>query len=428
MRTIIRFVLGVAFSLAAAGQVSALPFTWQTIRLGFRVAGITTKSGSFWICGAGGAIASSSDGEHWQIRHQHEAAGPLLLGIGFTSPSFGYAYGVSGAVLTTDDGGDTWIAHPVESGTILHASFSAPYFGIVRTRDKLLVFHGSPTPREVPNQDRVLTRFPYAYGVAALSAERLGALVKEGEYSEGSFLSTTDGGVTWTIYDPPSSGIRSFLSVDGHYWAVGHEVVKGLGVPLAMSSEDGTNWSRTTKNIHACHWEVCTSCNTSGCIASSTLLVDPFHGPTTYASVPEEGLTWNWAQVAGSVCTLNYGLRCVAAATPKDVEAQPAVPSPRTEGLPRLGAPAITVMGLVCIECTVDRSLTEPRQSTNLIHADLVVGMDGSIKSAQIKGAPKVLKQTVQEQVEDWLFEPPRRDGKPIEVSITKEFGIAVPR
>jgi hypothetical protein len=70
MRTIIRLVLGVAFSLAAAGQVSALPPTWQTIRLGFRVAGITTKSGSFRICGAGGAIASSSDGEHWQIRHQ----------------------------------------------------------------------------------------------------------------------------------------------------------------------------------------------------------------------------------------------------------------------------------------------------------------------------------------------------------------------
>ena len=31
----------------------------------------------------------------------------------------------------------------------------------------------------MPNQDRVLTRFPYAYGVAALSAERLGQLPLE---------------------------------------------------------------------------------------------------------------------------------------------------------------------------------------------------------------------------------------------------------
>lgn len=96
-------------------------------------AGLTAIDGSLWICGAGGAIATSSDGTHWTVRKPHEDAGPLLLGIGFTSAKVGYAYGVAGAVVTTEDGGTTWTDHSVKTGTILAAAFSAPYFGIVRT-------------------------------------------------------------------------------------------------------------------------------------------------------------------------------------------------------------------------------------------------------------------------------------------------------
>jgi len=418
-------MLGLA--LIAARQGAALPVQWETIHLGFRVTGITANDGSLWVCGAGGAIASSSNGKDWQIRHPHEDYGPLLLGVGFTSPKFGYAYGVAGTILTTEDGGTTWMDHSVETGTILAAAFSAPYFGIVRTWEKLLFFDGSATPREVPNQDGVLNRFYYASGVASLSANRFGALVKEGAFSEGGFLTTPDGGRTWTFYDPPSSGIRSFLAMDGTYWAVGHEVVKGLGIPLAMSSVDGRNWDRTANNIKPCHWEVCRACNPSGCIASSTLVLDPFHGATAYASVPEGKLTTHWAQISGMICTLNFGLQCVAAEIPKDVEAIPIAPAPEQDESYTLGTPPKIVMGLVCIECAVDRSFSGD-ESSPLVRADLVIGTDGTVKSAKIKGAPKALRQTVQEQVEDWLFEPPQRDGKPAEVNITMRFTVAVPR
>jgi outer membrane biosynthesis protein TonB len=84
-------------------------------------------------------------------------------------------------------------------------------------------------------------------------------------------------------------------------------------------------------------------------------------------------------------------------------------------------------MGLVCIECAIDHSLEGDEWSPS-VRADLVIGTDGTVKSSRVKGAPKALMQTVQEQIEDWLFEPPRRDGKPTEVAITIGFTVAAPR
>ena len=426
MRNLLRLIAGLAL-IVAARQGTALPTAWETIHPGFRVTGLTAIDGKLWICGAGGAISFSSDGEHWKIQNPHEDTGPLLLGIGFTSAKFGYAYGVAGAVLTTEDAGTTWTDHSVESGTILDAAFSAPYFGIVRTRERLLYFNGTATPREVPNQGGVLNRFSHVSGVASLNDDRFGALVKEGEFSEGGFLTTTDGGATWTFYDPSSAGIRSFLSIHGSYWAVGHEVVNGSGIPLAMSSLDGRKWERTKNNIHACHWEVCRACNGGGCIASSTLVLDPFHGDTSYAWIPEGKLTTRWAQIPGTVCTLNFGLQCVAAGTPRDVDAQPTAPAPEPEEPYSLGSRPRIVMGLVCIECAIDRSLEGGEWSPS-VRADLVIGTDGTVKSSKVEGSPKVLMQTVQEQVDDWLFEPPRRDGNPTETAITIRFTVAEPR
>jgi len=426
LRVLVRFLLGLVL-IVTAKHGAASPIQWGTIHPGFRVTGITAIDGSLWICGAGGAISSSGDGTHWTVRNPHKDSGPLLLGLGFTSAKFGYAYGVAGAVLSTEDGGISWTDHSVRTGTILAAAFSAPFIGIVRTRDRMLFFNGTATPRDVPNQDGILNRFSYVSGIATLSDDKFGALVREGEFSEGGFLTTTDGGANWTFYDPPSAGIRNFLSVLGSYWAVGHEVVDGGGVPLAMSSVDGRKWERTKNNIRACHWEVCRACNASGCIASSTLVVDPFNAETSFASIPEGKLTTRWAQIPGTVCTLNFGLQCVAAGTPRDVEAQPTEPAPDPDEPSNLGTRPKIVMGLVCIECAIDRSL-EGDEASPMVRADLVIAMDGTVKSSRIRGAPKVLMQTVQEQVEDWLFEPPQRDGKLTEVAITIRFTVAVPR
>ncbi len=332
-----------------------------------------------------------------------------FLGLASQTPSLAMSTKIGGAVLTTEDGGTTWADHFVESGTILAAAFSAPYVGIVRTREKLLLLNGTAKPRDVPNQDGLLNRFAYVSGVASLNNDKFGVLVREGEFSEGGFLTTTDGGATWAFYDPPSAGIRSFL-IHGAYWAVGHEVVNGTGIPLAMLSLDGRKWERTRNNIHPCHWEVCRACNASGCIASPTLVLDPFHGETSFASIPEGKLTTRWAQISGTVCTLNFGLQCVAAGTPRDIEAQPTAPAPEPDELFRLGARAKVVMGLVCIECAVDPSLDGNEWSPS-VRADLVIGTDGTVKSSKIKGAPKALMQTVQEQVDDWLFEPEQREG-----------------
>lgn len=412
-------------NLAAFTQTVARPGSesWQSVNPGFRAVGITSTPNAFWICGPRESIASSEDGYQWTIRHQSESGGALLLGIEFPSEKFGYAYGTGGTILTTDDGGTTWVHHKIGDETIIAASLSDASHGLLRTRPSLFYLNGSDTPHLISEPANILKQFPYTPSLAALTSEKMGVVLAEGKYYEAGYLTTVDGGKTWTFYDPPSTGIRSLLVVDGKYWTTGHEVVGkdkpggGYGVPMAMTSNDGVHWLHTNHDIKACHWEYCAPCNSAGCLASGTLLMNFFNTSTTYYSIPSGNLTANWAVVKGYICTIYNGISCAKLLAASNVQAMQEVPQPFEQYLPPLGTKSLRDT-LQCIFCSLEPVyVDDDLQGRYPIQVSFAVQSDGTVEAVTVSNGPSgSLKQKIERQMNGWLFEPPTKDGKPVSV------------
>lgn len=413
----------------------AQPPAWFIGNPRFHALAITSSNSLFWVCGPNESIASSHDGKTWTTHHRASGAGAMLFGIEFFSAEFGYAYGTGGTVLFTNDGGDTWEMRHFGSDTILLASFSDATHGVFRTAPSLFYLDGTDSPRQIVQPADVLQRFAFTPFLVALSPNKMTAVVTEGPYSEGGFLATTDGGKSWSFYDPPSTGIKDLLRVDGKYWATGHEVVDkdkpggGHGVPMAMYSDDGTHWTHTTNDIHPCHWESCGICNSQGCLASGNLLADFFHQPVTYAAIPKGPLTTKWAVVGKSICTLNQNVNCATLGTPSDVNAASDVPMPHEQTAPRLGTKPPTG-ALRCVSCSMEPVfIDEKAQGRITVHIALQVGQDGTVETANVeKSLSPSLTQKIQEQMMTWLFEPPTRDGQPIRIKTESDIAVNVIR
>lgn len=408
---------------------------WLIGNPGFHALAITSNSGKFWVCGPNESIASSPDGKSWTIHHRASGAGAMLFGIEFFSTKFGYVYGTGGTVLFTNDGGDTWETHHFGSDPILLASFSDEAHGLFRTAPSLFYLDGSDSPRQIVQPADILQRFAFTPFLVALSPDRMTAVLTEGPYSEGGFLTTIDGGKNWSFYDPPSTGIKDLLRVDGKYWATGHEVVDkgkpggGHGVPMAIYSDDGTHWTHTTNEIHPCHWEYCVICNSQGCLASGTLLVDFFHQTTTYAAVPKGPLTAKWAVVGRNICTLNQSVNCAVLGKASDVEAPSDVPLPHEQTTPRLGTKPPTG-SLRCVSCSLEPIFIDDKaQGRITVHIVFQVGKDGTVEMASVEKSPSAsLAQKIHDQMMTWLFEPPTKDGQPIHIKTESDIAVNVIR
>ncbi len=111
-------------------QVSA---SWLSPELPFRVLNLSSTGRVLWLCGTDEAIASSADNSaHWQVKHR-TINGRVLLNINFADSRFGFAAGTSGLVLTTEDGGETWVPNAGLNETILQVAFADPEPGPIRT-------------------------------------------------------------------------------------------------------------------------------------------------------------------------------------------------------------------------------------------------------------------------------------------------------
>ena len=119
-------------------------------------------------------------------------------------------------MLFTNDGGDSWQTRHFGVDTILLASFSDPTHGLLRTAPTLFFLDGSDALQQIAQPAETLQRFRFTPFLVALSPDKMVAVLSEGPYSEGGFLSTTDGGKHWSFYDPPSTGIKDLLRIDGN--------------------------------------------------------------------------------------------------------------------------------------------------------------------------------------------------------------------
>lgn len=423
------FVLCLSTCLASYAQVPA----WQTGNPGFHPLAITSSENTLWICGPNESIASSPDGKNWTVHHHASGSGAMLFGIEFFSATFGYAYGTGGTVLFTNDRGDTWETRHFGTDTILLASFADSTHGLLRTAPSLFYLSGSDTLHEITQPADTLQRFPFTPFLVALSPDKMTAVLSEGPYSEAGYLATIDGGKTWSFYDPPSTGIKDLLRVDGKYWATGHEVVDkdkpggGHGVPMATYSDDGTHWTHTNNEIHPCHWEYCVICNAQGCLASGTLLVDFFHQATTYRTIPKGALTAKWAAAGENICTLNQNVACASLGKASDVEASPDVPLPQEQTMSRLGSKSPTG-ALRCVSCSLEPVFIDDKVKGRItVHVVIEVGTDGTVEMANVEKSPSdSLTQKIRDQMMTWLFEPPTKDGQPIRIKTESDIAVNV--
>lgn len=426
-----RAVLTLCLSICLASQAQATE--WQTNNPGFRPLGIVSNKNALWVCGPNESIASSSDGKSWTLHHHASGAGAMLFGIEFFSAKFGYAYGTGGTVLFTNDGGDSWETRHFGADTILLASFADPTHGLLRTAPSLFYLDGSDSLHQIAQPADTLQRFPFTPFLVALSPDKMTALLSEGPYAEAGFLATIDGGKTWSFYDPQSTGIKDLLRVDGKYWATGHEVIGkdkpggGNGVPMATYSEDGMHWTHTTTEIHPCHWEYCVICNSQGCLASGTLLVNFFHQPTTYSAIPKGALTAKWAVVGENICTLNQNVACASIGKASDIEASPGVPLPHEQTMPRLGT-KLPTGGLRCVSCSLEPVFIDDKvQGRITVHVVLQVGTDGTVEMANVEKSPSdALTQRIHDEMMTWLFEPPTKEGQSIRIKTESDIAVNV--
>ena len=421
--------------LAFAHNVKAqTPVMWSESIPDFRPLNITATASAFWICGVAEGIARSTDGKVWETKHHADQGGSLLLGIAFTSDEFGFAYGTAGTLLVTEDGGLTWNKEAIGADTILQASLSNATHGVLRTESSLLYLNGDTSPHPIMQPADVLKRFAFPEVLVSLNSQKMGIHLSEGPFSESGFLTTVDGGKSWAFYDPPSSGIKSFIGVNGKYWAVGHEVVDkdkpggGHSIPLAISSEDGRVWQHSTHEMEPCHWQSCGLCTLSGCLASSGLLVDFFGSPTTYLGIPEGSLTAKWASVKSRVCSIGTSLRCASLGEPRDLKA-PGEPMPAEQPVGPLRERSSS-SGLHCLSCGLEPVYVDTKVAGRFtVHLSLLIRSDGTIESVEAKDAPSdAVRQRLKTQITQWLFEPFFREGRSVKVSTQPAISINVVR
>lgn len=423
-----------AFTLVIA-NLGVAENSWHAVDPGFRVFFVAAHGNTLWACGTGESIAQSDDnGAHWTVRH-HQQTGATLLGVELVTDHFGYAYGTGGTLLFTDDGGQTWTAGQNAPGTILMASFSDKTHGLVRTRRELLFTTDGDhwtTPAVQQNTD-ALKRYRFTYALAALDAQHLAVLLKEGsaQYEGTLIVSTIDGGKSWTVEAPPSTVIYGLLRKDDRYWLEGIEVVDkdkpggGHSVPLLKYSSDGREWMRVKNDLSACQMELCTLCNNSGCVAGNGALVRPFGETTRLAGFePLKELTPVWAANETVICTAGSRLRCA------DLK-------PIGKGAPE-GAPALPTQagiasqntensaGPQCIRCELDHVLVSAKapQGAAQLTVKFQLNPDGTVGKVEVSGAPSNdVKETLQQHIGEWLFEPLNAKS-PMQVQIKAQIMV----
>jgi hypothetical protein len=412
---------------------------WHTSGLPFRVLNVAGNGSSLWACGTDEAIAVSSDaGAHWQLRHQ-TLDGNLLLNMEFASEKFGYAAGTGGLLLTTEDGGQTWVSHPTGGATILQISFADPQHGLIRTPESLLfTVDGGAIWSIVSAGDNaeILKEFPYSFSLAALDPEHLAIMLKQGsaQYEPQAFLVTGDGGKSWRVANIPNSTLYSFLRTQGKYWTIGTEVIHkdqpggGYAVPVVLYSSDGTQWTHSSIDLSACKLEMCVACTSQGCLSANGMITNVFAEKPTYWTFPSDPeLTPKWAATNSAICFVGNALQCrtvtsVAQAIAGENPIHAAVsPGP-------LGSK--TSRGPSCLVCQFDHFLVDQKvQGAFTIKLVLDVGRNGTVRAVEAVGAPTPgIKSRIEQQVQQWIFEPYIKDGVPVNLKLNTSVQVMVVR
>ncbi|MGA7831178.1 MAG: YCF48-related protein [Terracidiphilus sp.] len=427
IRHTLRFLLlSTAFAVISTQFAQAVPPDgWYAVDTGFATQVLLGHSTAMWAAGSGESIAVSTDaGQHWQRKHQ-DPKGALLLVLNFVDDKFGYAAGTGGKMLFTEDGGESWNAQKLSDETILQAAFGDEQHGVIRTLSALLATtDGGKTWRPiVPSSDPDWVKhFPNTVEMVALDKNHLVVRISEGPVSDGEFLSTSDGGVTWSANYIPSSGIPGVFAAGGSYWSVGHEVLGkdkpggGYASPMSFHSKDGITWEHTPINHDVCHWHDCGGCTSQGCFAGKSSFLQFLDGKDWLAKFPaHEGLSSQWAKSNDTLCLLSHtSVQCTKLQPVQKLDTQEDSPSWEDRSIPAIGR--VVKSNPQCIRCHLNPMfITDTGNSGPLdVQISFVIERSGQVDQVAILGnLPDDVIQKIREAVTGWFFEPMLKDGVP---------------
>ncbi len=378
-----------------------------------------------WAAGSGESIAVSMDaGQHWQRRH-HDPKGALLLVLNIVDDRFGYAAGTGGKVLFTQDGGETWRAQKLTDEAILQAAFGDAQHGVIRTLSALLstTDGGKSWQPIVPvNDPDWVKKYPSTVGIAALDKGQMAARVSEGPFSDGEFLWTGDGGLTWNANYIPSSSIQNVMAASGSYWSFGGEVLGkdkpdgGYSAPMAFYSKDGIVWEHTPLNWEACHWGGCGGCTPQGCFAGKSSFFQFLGGTDWMAKFPaHEGLSSQWAKSGDALCLLSRAaVECTTLQQVKTLNTEEDSPAWESHAVPAIGW--VQKSNPQCIRCQLDPIYISKTGNSGPaeIQISFVLEDSGQVNDVAIVGSlPDDVVAKVRDQVRTWFFESFLKDGLP---------------
>lgn len=224
---------------------------WEILTAGTKrpfVAISCTDAKHIWVGGQSGQMARSSDGgKSWTTLKSGTER--QILGIHMLNEQVGMAVGDFGTMLRTQDGGDTWTKVEVPSDVKLPEEME----GIVEPGDVVLynVAFASPEFVSVVGEFGVVLVSTdggqtFQFRATGLETTLFGSFFLDSQRGwvvgmESEFLSTSDGGATWTkvpVKSPPGFSVALFdLEVRGNIgWAVGNS---GF---LMNSSDGGATW------------------------------------------------------------------------------------------------------------------------------------------------------------------------------------------
>jgi len=434
-------LINAAVTLAAAAALSSAAFSfqdsqkgqpakgWSRITLPFRAVSIASDGNVFWVCGADEMLARSADGGiTWQVKHV-KAGGNVLLAVHVLDDKIVYAAGTNGDTVWSGDGGETWTAWKAGSERVADIVFGDELHGLRKTiSGPQMTSDGGKTWSSISamTTDSAVSPFSDVLGIAAIDSTHFALLLHKPE-GENIFLSTMDGGRSWTPLHLNDTYASTLFARDGKYWALGMEIANrqnrgGYGVPLVLSSVDGLDWKHGAKSTK----EFEGTCTLQGCILYDGAIVDLYGEAPRYFAVPGDGtLSPKWAMVQGHACTISSVVRCAQATAVEKPPERPEVDRPIALGAGRNleNAPPDC---LICVlnAFAFDKDLLgktqvmgggpgeAPHEMTipglqAVVDVSYTIQSDGSVGEVQIYGAAKAIESHLSADIQGWLFDPP---------------------
>jgi hypothetical protein len=384
---------------------------WTGVDLPFRPFQITAVKDAMWVCGTNEMIAVSTDGgATWHMQHQ-KRDGEILTKIAFVDTMIGHASGTNGLLLSTNDGGQTWSSQHT-GASIRQFSFADSRNGIADLDGALkLTSDGGKQWRDIEamRTDTQLRKFTDIMSLAALSPSHMIAAIRQPEIEE-RYLSTVDGGKTWTSTHLPNTIANSVLVHDGEYWAFGieylgrkHNAGSGYSVPVALHSTDGQTWQHGVRAT----WEF-SSCTKQGCVLPYGVIEVLYGTQEMTWSLPQDLPTPSkWAMTGDQICVIDRGLRCGTAIASD-------VPQPAPEhAAPQMFQTAWNQPLVAdCLDCDLpkvhfDASVLRGQAATAKTVVHFSVKRDGTIGSIEVQGAPSPsIAEDVRKEITGWLIAP----------------------